>query len=952
MCTLWECDPTVAIEGSHDVRLPKLPAMKESERTFMNRGSVQGQRDEIARLAVTLAETIEEVVDRDTFEALQEIRQLSKVRRNGRPEPDQRLGQLLESLNQDQLRVIVRAFSILLDLVNLTEDRQRLHVLRQRARDAYPNAYKESIEDAVQQLKKVGKSAAEIQNLLDDLQIELVFTAHPTEAKRRSVRAKLRKIRGLLNESDSHQLTAEESQNWKMIRGELLKLWLTDFIRPWRPTVLQEVQRGLSIKPVLWQMTPDILNEIRTALAKEYPDDEFRVRPVLTFGSWIGGDRDGHPYVTAAVTEQTLIWLRQAAIEFHLSACRDLFDSLSLSKRQTPVGVELESRLAEASRAWPNLRSDLGRIPPNEVVRRWLRVIEWRLEQTLRITLDHFTVVGSYSSAKELESDVALIYDAAIVLAHGETLLADEVSSWIDQIRIFGFHLVRLDVRQDSRQYRSVMNELLERAGLCHDGASLNEKGRQQLLADTLQSPLDLQSDELSDSARETLSLFELLWRVIRAFGKESLGGHVVSMTHTPSDIMTVLWFWQHVHRDQGDDMTGSLVPIPLVPLFETIDDLERAPEIFRGLLAMSAYRDYLRRQDNRQMVMLGYSDSTKDGGYLSACWSLNRAQIKLHELAEQEGIHLTFFHGRGGSLGRGGGPAARGILSLPPVTFHGSMRLTEQGEVLSDRYDDPHIAHRHLEQVIWSSMLASGLPAVDLPDEWPAMMQRLARTSFEAYRQLVEQPGFVDFFRRATPISEIEQLPIGSRPSRRRGGHSLSDLRAIPWVFSWTQARCLVPAWYGIGSAVTPVLEDANGKEMLQKMYREWPFFRATMDNAELALAKTDVDIALRYAELANDSQMLKRIGDMIGQEFSRSRHSVLSIMGNQELLDGIPWLQDSIHFRNRYIDPLNLIQIGLLRRVQEQDWSKLSENEEEELRHLLRLTIKGLAAGMRTSG
>jgi phosphoenolpyruvate carboxylase len=336
----------------------------------------------------------------------------------------------------------------------------------------------------------------------------------------------------------------------------------------------------------------------------------------------------------------------------------------------------------------------------------------------------------------------------------------------------------------------------------------------------------------------------------------------------------------------------------------------------------------------------------------LSACWSLFRAQRTLHELAAREGIELTFFHGRGGSLGRGGGPAARGIRSLPSGTFHGALRLTEQGEVLADRYDDPAIAHRNWEQLIWSSLLGAGLPTPEVSQAWLDQMQQLAEQSFVAYRKLVEQPNFVDFFRRATPVSEIEQLPIGSRPSRRRGGNSLRDLRAIPWVFSWTQARCLIPAWYGVGSALAPVVADAQQLEMVQAMYRDWQFFRATIDNAELALAKTDLGIAQRYARLVSDSSALVRVAEMIAAEFAESKRALLAIAGNQKLLDGTPWLQESIRVRNYYIDPLNLIQVELLRRLYQFESGERDEADIEELRHLMRLSINGIASGMRTSG
>jgi phosphoenolpyruvate carboxylase len=366
-------------------------------------------------------------------------------------------------------------------------------------------------------------------------------------------------------------------------------------------------------------------------------------------------------------------------------------------------------------------------------------------------------------------------------------------------------------------------------------------------------------------------------------------------------------------------------------------------------MLSIPAYREHLRKQNDLQTIMLGYSDSTKDGGYLTACWSLYQAQQSLVKVAAQHGVKLTFFHGRGGSLGRGGGPTARSIMSLPPGSFRGSMRLTEQGEVLADRYDDPAIAHRHLEQVIWSSLLAAGNPAHPPSDEWLATMERISANSFMQYRELLEQPRFVEFFRCVTPISDIEQLPIGSRPSRRVPGGGLSDLRAIPWVFSWTQSRCLLPAWYGMGAAMKPLLDAPLQHAVLKSMYREWPFFRAVVDNAELALAKSDMEIASHYAALAGDQPALKPIADMLAKEFELACNVVLKLTGRSELLDGTPWLKESIRVRNRFIDPLNLTQVELLRRSRQ---AQLSNQQAEELRHLTRLTINGIAAGMRTSG
>jgi phosphoenolpyruvate carboxylase len=582
-------------------------------------------------------------------------------------------------------------------------------------------------------------------------------------------------------------------------------------------------------------------------------------------------------------------------------------------------------------------------------------VIRWRLEQTLQAAIQDDLIVdcalaGAYASSADLETEVSLLLDA-IGQSPGKELFSEEITTWLDRIRIFGLCLARLDIRQDARQYRDVLNELLQKMDLCANPEALDELERQEILISTFGVKMQAPVDGLSEAARETLDLFRLLHRVVDSYGPQTLGGHVVSMTHAPSDILTILWLWQQttLHRETNRD-DDAVCRLPIIPLFETIEDLQQGPAILAGILAVPAYREQLRQQGDRQTVMLGYSDSTKDGGYLSACWSLYRAQQQLQAVATEHDIELIFFHGRGGSLGRGGGPAARSILSLPNGTFRGSLRLTEQGEVLADRYDDPNIAQRHLEQVVWSSLLASSETKAPDREDWVDIIERLEDASYRTYRDLVEQPEFVKFFRQATPITEVEQMPIGSRPARRQSSNSLADLRAIPWVFSWTQCRCLIPAWYGFGAAADQLLQDDQSRQLLQSMYRDWPFFRATVDNAELALAKTDLGIAEQYANLTDESDALARIGSLISEEFLRTRNAILAITENEDLLDGTPWLKESVRVRNRYIDPLNLIQIELLRRSR--NCAAASEEKSEELRHLLRLTINGLAAGMRTSG
>ncbi len=915
-------------------------------------------RSEIGYLGTILGDTISDFAGEEALAIVEQLRRLAWDRRIGRENADQEMTGRIASLSAPQLKLLTRAFSVFLDLLNVVEDRRRVHVLANRAREAYPNARGESIRAAIGELKQSGSSASDVQQLLDRLHIELVFTAHPTDAKRRSVRTKLTAIRRLMSQLDEDLLPEQRDRTQVELRGEIAKLWQTDFVRPWRPTVMQEVGRGLSIKPVLWKEVPCIADELRRAVRENYGDDVQPHRPAVTFGSWIGGDRDGHPGVTAKVTEETIQWLRREAIAFHLRTCDGLFGSLSLSERQIQLSGELQSWLTAATKRHPSLADSISGLPPGELCRRFLAVIRWRLERTEALeAVDHASTGearsaaiddGAYASACELLDDFNVLAHA-IGQTPGNRHLMSELEAWRAQIETFGFHLARLDVRQNAKVYTEVINELLIATHLCETPESLDETQRSAVLEQSLLKPWSIDESSLAPMTRETLAMFRTLHRITDAYSLATIGAHVISMTAAPSDVLSVLWLWnQTAGADPAHETLTKMGP-PIAPLLETISDLEHGPAILRGMLEIASYREYLRRHGDQQMIMLGYSDSTKDGGYLAACWSLYTAQKRLVDVAAEYDVELTFFHGRGGSLGRGGGPAARSILSLPQGTFKGSLRLTEQGEVLADRYDDPAIAHRHLEQVIWSSLLAAGRSPQAPAAQWLATMDGVSEASFRAYRELLDQPDFVPLFRCVTPISEIEQLPIGSRPSRRKPDGGLQDLRAIPWVFSWTQSRCLLPAWYGIGASMKPLVDDPNSCQMLREMYSDWPFFRALVDNAELALAKSDLAIAAHYAGLAKSDPALQRISEMIATEFRLASEVVLKLTGNTELLQGTPWLQESIRVRNRFIDPLNLIQIELLRRGRAEN---LSEDDAEELRYLTRLSINGVAAGMRTSG
>jgi phosphoenolpyruvate carboxylase len=763
-------------------------------------------------------------------------------------------------------------------------------------------------------------------------------------------------MRRSLQELDAPGLLPRERERHEAdMRSELSLLWQTEFLRPTRPTVLDEVDRGLSIMPRIWEAVPHVHASLRRALADHYPEHRFRVPPILSFGSWMGGDRDGNPFVTADITSETLLRLRNEAISQHVVWCHRLHDLLTVSILASSGAEPLVRRLVNLAATWPDLTAALEPIAPHEAYRRWIRMIRFRLEASQTTEVMAAAPAWAYRAGDELEADVGALLDC---LARDHAWSEDSpAQAWFDLVRTFGLHMTRLDVRQDARAYREIMADILAAAGVVPDAPayeSLDDDARCRILVDTLGSVGNVPEHALRPLALDSLRLFRVLHTAAVRFGPQCIGGAVVSLTRCPADVLSVLWLWRWAQgQAAAAGETVADTDIAVVPLFEKINDLAHAHETLAAILDEPVYRDHLRGRGDRQIVMVGYSDSTKDGGYLAACCGLQTAQSSLHAAAETRGVALTFFHGRGGSLGRGGGPAARGILSLPAETLDGSLRLTEQGEVLAERYDDAEIARRHLEQVTWATLVASSVRRSEPKREWTEIAASMAERSWAVYRDLVDQPGFIDYFSQTTPIDDIENLPIASRPSRRRGERTLDDLRAIPWVFAWTQSRCILPAWYGLGTALAEVkYEHRRDWQAVCDMYRQWPFFQATIDNATLALAKADMYIAQRYSELTVDDDARRRIWQRIAAERDRTRQAILDIVGGGELLATTPWFQRSIEARNPYVDPLNLIQIEFMQRRRAAADAAPGSAAADHHRDLLRLCVQGIAAGMRTTG
>ncbi|MBI1249768.1 phosphoenolpyruvate carboxylase [bacterium] len=894
-------------------------------------------------LVELLDQVVREQVGDSLAETMGRIRRMALERRAGLPDAEQRLLDEIGRIPKEQLRMVIRWLSLYFDLANLAEDYQRVRILDQRAIAAEAEGLPrgESIADAVRQLAEDNCSAAEMQEWLDRLAIMPVFTAHPSEAKRRTTRELLRRLRDHLPalEDDPHDDVFEAALS------DLTLLWQTDSLRPQRPEVMGEVERGLFFAEALWDVAPQIYREMRMALARYYPLHQFEIKPFLTFGSWIGGDRDGHPFVTAKVTQATLGLLRRTALERHLAYCRELKKTIVTSDRQAAVSDEIREKLNAASSKWEEFRQRLEGVSPSEVYRCYLKMIEFRLEVSLGMTSVEGAEQAIYHQPDQLTEEVELLRES--MLEHlGRRVVDRYLDPWKDRLQTFGFHFFSLDIRQDSDGHRNALREILF-ADLPTD-QPIDEATWISKLTDLKTVPT-VEQAKLSEMTVEVLATFGVLADTMEAGGTRPFGGYVISMTHQATDVLAVLWLWSYVWNQRYPNKPRPYLPIS--PLFETIDDLERAPVIFEAMLKQSAYRDYLAQQPRlEQMIMVGYSDSTKDGGYLTASWKLHQAQERLAQVAEKHHIEMTIFHGRGGSLGRGGGPAARGIQSLPPQAVDGKLRLTEQGEVLAERYDNAVIAHRHIEQLTNATLLVSAAKPSGAMETWKEHTEAMSQAALTKYRELVSHPDFLRYFDLATPISDIESLPIGSRPARRRERKSLKDLRAIPWTFAWTQSRHLLPAWYGMGTGIRTFVDSQGGNwESLQEMYQQWPVFQATIDNAELALAKADMEIAHDYAELSGTAQ--EEIWQMIEAEYRLTCGAICLIRQQHELLEKIGWLSRSIHSRNPYVDPLNLIQIQLMKQSRA-DGNAQNDDTEDGLQHMVRLTIQGIAAGLRSTG
>jgi len=889
-----------------------------------------------------LGETLGEVLRAQETSALfgteERIRALAKSRRAGDAAAAGGLADEVGALDVDAARATASAFAVYFDLINLAEESHRIRALRERERS--PEPIRESLEAALAELRAGGVTAEQMAALLESLRIELVLTAHPTEAKRRTVLSKLQRISASLGRlHDPDLLPRERAAELEAIRAEVTALWLTDRTRTARPAVTDEVRTGLYfIDSVFWDALPRVAAELDSALRRHYPQ---LAAPSgwLTLGSWIGGDRDGNPSVAAPVTAETLRLHRGLAVERHRRGLLDLARRLSMSARRCPPPPALEAWL-DARRPLPVRAAFLAQRYANEPYRLALALLAADLETASQDDMTARLLDETPHQARVAVDQIAHVLDL-VTAAIPPVLAGDRLRTLRAQLATFGLHAARLDLREDADRLAAALGGILAALGIEQAFERRDMAGRAavllRLLADEPPKPSELAMAAAGrEESAETWRLFRLLARTQSLYGREPLGVFVISMTRGVADVLGVLL----LARWAGVDSSLSIVP-----LFETLDDLGAAPAIMGELLALPVYRAHCA---GHQMVMIGYSDSNKDGGYLAAGWSLYQAQEAVARVCSGLGVRLTLFHGRGGSVARGGGPAGRAIRAQPPGTVRGRFRLTEQGEIIASRYADADLAHRHLEQIVSAVLLASvEVSRPKVAPAWRSAMDSMAAAARSAYLALIEDtPGFLDYWRGATPIEEISRLRLGSRPTARRGGAlTRADVRAIPWVFSWMQSRFNLPGWYGLGVA----LERAHPGQ-LREMYGDWPFFRAVLDNAEMSLLKADMGIAALYSDLVADRRLAGGVFATIKDEYERTRDAILRATGHAELMDGDPVIQRSVHLRNPYVDPLNHLQIEMLRRLR--TLSDPEGPEAERYREVIVLTINGIAAGLRNTG
>jgi len=921
MSPLWNVENQAArLEEltSHDLDLKEVPL-----------------RRDVRSLGRLLGEVLKEQVGDKFFSAVEELRVLLIEHRELHAEPEhdvekerrliERAERIVSRLDVAEAQQMAKAFAIYFELTNLAETNHRKR--RRRAAQTSPEllAQPGSFLGTLRRMRDAGITQEQALEWLAKIEVILVFTAHPTEVARRTVLFKRQRIAAELEQLDRLPLTARESEKHEQaIIAEITGLWQTDEVRRRQPTVRDEIRMGLDHYPsVLFETLPALYEELADDFQEAYGEElSANALPrVLRFGSWIGGDRDGNPLVTPECTRDALQIARETILGYYIGRVNELIWQLSPSTHQVRVSVRLEAALQsyEATVSSPELNPE--RHPPQEVYRRFLDYVLARLV----LARDAPENTNAYKKAAEFREDLSVARQS-LSANDGERVARSLFDPLLRQVDTFGFHLHTLDVREHASIHRSALLE-------CSNVIAANEGA-------VPPAP-----------SKETVKLFDSLRMVTdlkREYPTEAIRSYVISGTESASDVTALLSLAEltGVHVASTNRSDPGMMP---VPLFESIEDLRNCPAVCRSLWTNSDYARLLDSWDRRQEVMLGYSDSNKDGGMLTSTWEIFKAHRALHRVAEECNVKLTLFHGRGGTVGRGGGPTHHAIIAQPRGAFTGQIKITEQGEVMNWKYSDRVLAERNLELMIAASLEALSRPSnvEDLDPESEAALEGMSHDAFEFYREkIAENEAILIYFEEATPVKELEHVRIGSRPTRRGAQRGLSDLRAIPWVFGWMQSRHVLPAWFGVGFALERFSEKSSSNaELLRKLMTDFPLFTELIANVEMGLAKADLSIARLYAGLVSDAVLRERVFAMLFEEFERTKAVVLRLTGQTALLEKNPVLARSIRLRNPYVDPLSLIQVELLQR-------KRRGEDNDDLNYALATTINGIAAGLRNTG
>ena len=891
---------------------------------------------DVRELGELLGDILEGQTSREAFETVEQLRTDSIDYRRGSAQSRAAVDETIETLEPGMQDIVARAFTTYFELINLAEERQRVREIREGSQAEGP--LEDSAEDAVTTLIEQGADPETIESVLEDVLIQPTFTAHPTEARRKTVKAKLRSVANDLEVLDEVRLTDDEEADVERdVAAEVTSLWQTPQVRDRRPEVTDEALNvQWYIENVLFDVIDDVYDELETALEERGEDlGDIDVPKLYEFRSWAGSDRDGNPFVTPDITAQTLERQRDVVLPLYRDRLKELSGVLSQDASNLDVTETFEASLADHKDRLPGVATEAEQRYPDEPYRQKLKLMR---ESVLRVG---DVRQGGYDEVAQLVDDLETI--AADLRENAADVVAEaHVDPLIRKVSTFGFTLASLDLRDHREKHTEALVEVLGREDI--DYAAMDEEERVEFLTDAiLQDAPVIDVDDpsgLSDEAARVLTLFEETAEWQKEFGVNAIDTYCISMCNEPSHVLEVLFL--------GDQ--AGIVDLPgycgfdVVPLLETEYALSGARRIMGTLFENDAYAAALEARDGVQEIMLGYSDSNKENGFLAANWSLYRNQKRLAEITDDYDVRMRLFHGRGGSISRGGGPMNDALLALPNETVSGEVKFTEQGEAIAEKYANPKIAERNLEQMLNAQVRARYNamvePVEEIPQEWMEAMETAANVARDSYQALLETEGFVEFFEQATPITVIENLNMGSRPASRSEQRSVEDLRAIPWVFSWTQARCILPGWFSLAAGLEAYLEDGGDVETLQEMYEEWPFFQSILDNASLALARSEMEIAEEYAALAEDD-LRDRIFPIIREEYESATEMVKTVTGRDRLLRR-DWLAENLNRRNPYVDPLNLLQLRLLSQ------SHLTEVEQR----TLRLTVQGIAAGMKNTG